>query len=66
VSEEREHATTGAHCWCGPKITRRCTELCDGGCWRCDDGWMECSADEAEGDWDDEAYVVVHNREAVQ
>lgn len=46
-------------CACKPTITKRCAELCDGGCWACTKGWVEITVSEAKAGR--EHLHVIHN-----
>lgn len=53
----REHDTDGRDCWCHPTFYRVCDE-CEDGCWKCDDGKCELTAEEAAAT--DDVLLIVH------
>jgi hypothetical protein len=56
-SPHREHDTDGTDCWCHPTFYRICDD-CEEGCWKCDNGKNEISAEEAASA--DEPLLIVH------
>lgn len=56
--DAREHDTDGVDCWCSPTYFRPCDE-CDAGCWKCTEGRIALTRDEAAADED--PIVIVHN-----
>lgn len=57
-SPYREHDTDGRDCWCHPTIYRVCFD-CEDGCWKCDHGKNEITAEEAAET--DEPLLIVHH-----
>lgn len=53
----REHDTDGRDCWCRPAFYRVCDE-CTDGCWKCDGGKHELTAEEAAAT--DDVLLIVH------
>lgn len=53
----REHDTDGRDCWCKPTFYRVCDE-CEDGCWKCNGGKHELTAEEAA--LTDDALLIVH------
>jgi hypothetical protein len=53
----REHDTDGRDCWCGPTFYLVCDE-CDDGCWKCDDGKIKLTPEQAAAS--DEPLLIVH------
>lgn len=45
-------------CWCDPKYYKPCDE-CDTGCWKCEDGRIRLTREQAEAEGG--GLVIVHN-----
>jgi hypothetical protein len=55
--DRREHDTDGRSCWCGPTFYRVCDD-CEDGCWKCNGGKHELTAEEAAAT--DDVLLIVH------
>lgn len=55
------HSCDSLDCYCNPQYAVPCDE-CDGeGCWKCDDGLISLTREDAEELQDYESVVVIHN-----
>lgn len=54
-----EHVTAGLDCWCKPTCQLPCDECENKGCWKCNDGGIPLTREQAEVE--ERPIVIVHN-----
>lgn len=45
--KSRDHVTDGYDCWCQPRFLLPCDECAGVGCWKCTNGYIELSREDA-------------------